>query len=107
MWALDAAGIRAVIAPSLGDIFHQNCFKVGVLPVILSSETGASLRRQLQANPGTALAVDLAAQTVTAPDGAVHRFERARIDVERGIGLEVRAPAEAGDLVASLFGTAA
>ena len=75
VWALDAAGIRAVIAPSLGDIFHQNCFKVGVLPVILSPETGASLRRQLQANPGTALAVDLAAQTVTAPDGAVHRFE--------------------------------
>ena len=48
VWALDAAGIRAVIAPSLGDIFHQNCFKVGVLPVILSAETGASLRRQLQ-----------------------------------------------------------
>ena len=47
VWALDAAGIRAVIAPSLGDIFHQNCFKVGVLPVILSAETGASLRRQL------------------------------------------------------------
>ena len=39
VWALDAAGIRAVIAPSLGDIFHQNCFKVGVLPVILPAET--------------------------------------------------------------------
>jgi 3-isopropylmalate/(R)-2-methylmalate dehydratase small subunit len=75
VWALDAAGIRAVIAPSLGDIFHQNCFKVGLLPVIVPAESAASLRRQLHANPGATLAVDLSAQTVTAPDGAVHRFE--------------------------------
>src|ERR1700741_2556547 len=52
VWALDAAGIRAVIAPSLGDIFHQNCFKVGVLPVILPAAIVASLRGQLQASPG-------------------------------------------------------
>ena len=75
VWALDAAGIRVVIAPSLGDIFHQNCFKVGLLPVILPADTASSLRRQLHANPGTTLAVDLQAQTVTAPDGTVHRFE--------------------------------
>ncbi len=42
VWALDAFGIRAVIAPSLGDIFHQNCFKNGLLPVILP----AGLREQ-------------------------------------------------------------
>jgi len=75
VWALDAAGIRTVIAPSLGDIFHQNCFKVGLLPVILPAEEAFRLRRQLHANPGTRLAVDLQAQTVTAPDGTVHRFD--------------------------------
>jgi 3-isopropylmalate/(R)-2-methylmalate dehydratase small subunit len=73
--ALDAAGIRAVIAPSLGDIFHQNCFKVGLLPVILPVDTAAGLRRQLHASPGATLGVDLQTQAVTAPDGAVHRFE--------------------------------
>jgi 3-isopropylmalate/(R)-2-methylmalate dehydratase small subunit len=75
VWALDAAGIRTVIAPSLGDIFHQNCFKVGLLPVILPADGASSLRRQLHANPGATLAVDLQAQTVTAPDGTVHRFD--------------------------------
>jgi 3-isopropylmalate/(R)-2-methylmalate dehydratase small subunit len=75
VWALDAAGIRVVIAPSLGDIFHQNCFKVGLLPVILPADAAAGLRARLHANPGAALAVDLAAQTVTGPDGTVHRFE--------------------------------
>ena len=75
VWALDAAGFRVVIAPSLGDIFHQNCFKVGLLPVILPAATVAGLRAQLHASPGATLGVDLQAQTVTAPDGAVHPFE--------------------------------
>jgi 3-isopropylmalate/(R)-2-methylmalate dehydratase small subunit len=75
VWALLAYGIRAVIAPSLGDIFHQNCFKNGFLPVILPAATTAALRQQLHARPGATLSVDLEAQTVTAPDGAVHRFE--------------------------------
>jgi 3-isopropylmalate/(R)-2-methylmalate dehydratase small subunit len=75
VWALLAYGIRAVIAPSLGDIFHQNCFKNGVLPVILPAATAAALRQQLHARPGATLTVDLQSQTVTAPDGAVHRFE--------------------------------
>jgi 3-isopropylmalate/(R)-2-methylmalate dehydratase small subunit len=75
VWALDAAGIRVVIAPSLGDIFHQNCFKVGVLPVILPAAIVASVRGQLRASPGATLLVDLPAQTVTAADGAVHPFE--------------------------------
>ena len=75
VWALAAHGVRAVIAPSLGDIFHQNCGKNGVLAVILPAETVAGLRRELHARPGATLSVDLEAQTVTAPDGAVHRFE--------------------------------
>jgi len=75
VWALAAYGIRAVIAPSLGDIFHQNCGKNGVLAVILPAPVVADLRRQLHAQPGAVLTVDLEAQTVTAPDGAVHRFD--------------------------------
>ncbi|PYM21934.1 MAG: 3-isopropylmalate dehydratase small subunit [Candidatus Rokuibacteriota bacterium] len=75
VWALAAYGVRVVIAPSLGDIFHQNCGKNGVLAVILPAEIVAGLRRELHARPGATLSVDLEAQTVTAPDGAVHRFE--------------------------------
>src|SRR5437879_3209572 len=75
VWALDAFGIRAVIAPSLGDIFHQNCFKNGLLPVILPAATAASLRRPLHEVPGSQVTVDLELQTVTAPDGVVHRFD--------------------------------
>ncbi len=75
VWALEACGIRAVIAPSLGDIFHQNCFKNGLLPVILPAETVANLRRQLHARPGVTLAVDLAAQTLIGPDSVTYRFE--------------------------------
>jgi 3-isopropylmalate/(R)-2-methylmalate dehydratase small subunit len=75
VWALDAAGFRVVIAPSLGDIFHQNCFKVGVLAIILPAEAATRLRGQLHANPGSMLDVDLSTQTVVGPDGAVHRFE--------------------------------
>ncbi len=75
VWVLDASGIRSVIAPSLGDIFHQNCFKNGLLPVILPGEVVAGLRRQLHQRPGATITVDLESQTVTAPDGARHRFE--------------------------------
>ena len=75
VWALGAYGVRSVIAPSLGDIFHQNCFKNGLLPVILPADVAADLRRQLQAKPGLTITVDLEAQTVTAPDGARHRFD--------------------------------
>jgi len=75
VWVLAANGFRSVVAPSLGDIFHQNCFKNGVLPVILTAEAVTGLRRQLHERPGATLTVDLEAQTVTAPDGTLHRFE--------------------------------
>ena len=74
VWTLEVYGIRAVIAPSLGDIFHENCYKNGLLPVILPADVVADLRAQLHARPGATITVDLDAQTVTAPDGAVHRF---------------------------------
>jgi 3-isopropylmalate/(R)-2-methylmalate dehydratase small subunit len=75
VWVLEAFGIRAVIAPSLGDIFHQNCFKNGLLPVVLPDDVVAGLRRQLHERPGASLTVDLPVQTVSAPDGSVARFE--------------------------------
>lgn len=74
VWALDANGFRSVIAPALGDIFHQNCFKNGLLPILLPAETCTRLRRQLHERPGATLTVDLESQTVTGPDGATHAF---------------------------------
>ncbi len=75
VWALDAYGIRVVIAPSLGDIFRQNCYTNGLLPVILPADVMAGLRQQLCDRPGATITVDLEAQTVEAPDGRHHRFE--------------------------------
>jgi 3-isopropylmalate/(R)-2-methylmalate dehydratase small subunit len=75
VWALMGAGFRCVIGPSFGDIFLENCFKNGVLAVVLPADQVAGLRRRLHARPGATLSVDLASQTVTAPDGGQHRFE--------------------------------
>jgi len=75
VWALMAYGIRVVIAPSLGDIFHQNSLKNGLLPVLLPTDVVAGMRGQLHARPGATITADLETQTVTAPDGAAHHFE--------------------------------
>jgi 3-isopropylmalate/(R)-2-methylmalate dehydratase small subunit len=75
VWALMAYGIRCVVAPSLGDIFHQNCFKNGLLPVILPAAAVAGLRGQLHARPGVTLTADLETQTLAGPDGIARRFE--------------------------------
>ncbi len=68
-------GFRAFIAPSFGDIFFNNCFQNSALPIILPAERCAALRAALHAAPGARIAIDLAAQTVTGPDGQVDRFE--------------------------------
>jgi len=75
VWALQAYGIGSVIAPRLGDIFHQNCFKNGVLPVILPADATAALRRQLHETPGCSVTVDLETQLVTGPDGTTYFFD--------------------------------
>ncbi len=75
VWALAGAGFRAWIAPSFGDIFFENSFKNGVLAIVLPIERVAAIRAQLEAAPGAALAIDLAAQTVCLPDGSVEHFE--------------------------------
>ena len=68
-------GYRAFIAPSFGDIFFNNCFQNGVLPIRLPAERAARLRALLHASPGAKVSVDLAGQTVTSPDGEVDSFE--------------------------------
>jgi 3-isopropylmalate/(R)-2-methylmalate dehydratase small subunit len=75
VYALYEFGIRCVIASSFGDIHANNCAKNGLLPVTLSPEEVAELRRQLHEKPGSTLTVDLEAQTVTGPAGRVYRFE--------------------------------
>ena len=74
-WAIGEYGFRAVIAPSFADIFFNNCFKNGLLPIALPEATLDVLFAEALAHPGYQLAVDLASQTVTTPAGAVHRFD--------------------------------
>jgi 3-isopropylmalate/(R)-2-methylmalate dehydratase small subunit len=75
VWALAGFGLRAWIAPSFGDIFMENSFKNGVLAIVLPLERVAELRGQLRACPGAQVTIDLPAQTVTFPDGAIERFD--------------------------------
>ncbi|MEO0981507.1 MAG: 3-isopropylmalate dehydratase small subunit [Pseudomonadota bacterium] len=73
-WALLDQGITCVIAPSYADIFHNNCYKNGVLPVVLPAAVVEDLANQ--AGGGNHIfTVDLETQTVTAPDGQAHRFD--------------------------------
>ena len=74
-WALDEYGFRAVIAPSFADIFFNNSFKNGLLPIVLKDEEMDVLFAQCEANEGYQLTVDLQAQTVTCPDGTQFSFE--------------------------------
>ena len=74
VWALMDFGFRAVIAPSFSDIFHNNCLKNGMLPVTLPAEVVRPMIDALLAAPGGKVRVDLAAQTVTGPNGDVHPF---------------------------------
>lgn len=65
-WALQQYGFKAVIAPSFADIFFNNCFKNGLLPIVLSEETVESLFQYVHEEEGATLSIDLSAQTVTA-----------------------------------------
>ncbi|MDD2760762.1 MAG: 3-isopropylmalate dehydratase small subunit [Methylomonas sp.] len=66
-WALEDYGFRAIIAPSFADIFYNNCFKNGILPIVLPAETVDSLFNEL--TDGYSLTVDLQSQTITTPGG--------------------------------------
>ena len=75
VWTMVANGIRAVIAPSFGDIHHNNAMKNGMLPIRLPKADCAALRGRLNAKPGSKITIDLAAQTVIGPDGASYSFD--------------------------------
>jgi len=75
VWALEDAGFRVVIAPSFADIFFNNCFKNGVLPIVLDSGALDALFAEVDANNGYRLRVDLEQQTIAKPDGELLRFE--------------------------------
>jgi 3-isopropylmalate/(R)-2-methylmalate dehydratase small subunit len=75
VWALCDYGMRAVIAPSFGDIFHANSLKNGLLPIVLPRATVQMMLDAALASPGKMSGVDLAAQTVRAPDGSLHPFD--------------------------------
>src|SRR5262245_39716815 len=64
VWALEGRGIRSVVAPSFGDIFHENCLRNGLLPVRLPAAVAADLRQALHSTPGATLTIDLPTQTV-------------------------------------------
>ena len=74
-WALVDYGFRAIIAPSYADIFYNNSFKNGLLPIMLAREIVDRLFQECDTTPGYALTVDLVVQTVTTPGGEKYKFE--------------------------------
>jgi len=74
-WALDDFGFRAIIAPSFADIFFNNCFKNGLLPICLPVEQVDALFKAVEAAPGYRLKIDLERQSITSPDGATYLFD--------------------------------
>ncbi len=75
VWALHDYGFRAVIAPSFGDIFASNALKNGLLPIVLAAPVVNGLLDELAQAPGRHLVVDLEAQEVRTPSGAIHPFD--------------------------------
>jgi 3-isopropylmalate/(R)-2-methylmalate dehydratase small subunit len=74
-WALLDFGIRCVISTSFADIFYNNCFKNGILPIVVSPEELALLLDDAERGANATLTVDLAAQTISGPDGGTIRFD--------------------------------
>jgi len=74
-WALLDQGFRCVIAPSFADIFYNNCFQNGILPVVLEMDHIQTMMKDALSTPGYNLTVDLGNQTVTTTDGTSYRFD--------------------------------
>jgi 3-isopropylmalate/(R)-2-methylmalate dehydratase small subunit len=101
VWALKQKGFRAVLAPSFGDIFFNNCYQNGVLPVVMAGAAIQALARQVETDPERNLVtVDLPRQRVVAPDGgetpfAIDRLRReALLDGLDDIGLTLKRAGE-------------
>ncbi len=74
-WAIENYGFQVVIAPSFADIFFSNCYKNGLLPIVLPAATVDKLFKECEANEGYQLAVDLESQKVTTPSGESFAFD--------------------------------
>jgi len=74
-WALLDYGFRVIIAPGYADIFFNNCFKNGILPIVLDAQVVDGLFQAVAVNEGYALSVDLEAQTIITPDGKNIAFD--------------------------------
>ncbi len=74
-WAIEDYGINTIISTSYADIFFNNCFKNGILPIIVSKQQLADLMKEVSDNPGIKFTVDLEAQSVTTPSGTKINFE--------------------------------
>lgn len=74
-WALLDFGVRCVVSTSFADIFYNNCFKNGILPIVLPAEQVAVLIKDAEKGANARIAVDLEAQTVSSSDGEVFSFE--------------------------------
>jgi 3-isopropylmalate/(R)-2-methylmalate dehydratase small subunit len=74
-WALGEYGFRSIIAPSFADIFYNNCFKNGILPVVLDEAVVDKLFQEMYANEGYELTIDLKQQLVITPSGESFGFE--------------------------------
>jgi len=74
-WALEDFGFRCIIAPSFADIFFNNCFQNGILPIVLPEEVVADLIKKAQEKPGTQFTIDLPNQVITDAEGCTITFE--------------------------------
>ncbi|HEY5719855.1 MAG TPA: 3-isopropylmalate dehydratase small subunit [Thermohalobaculum sp.] len=74
-WAIQDFGIRCVIAPTFADIFYNNCFKNGILPIALPQEDVDKLMDDANRGANAIVTIDLEAQTITGPDGGLIKFE--------------------------------
>lgn len=74
-WALEDFGFLSIIAPSFADIFYNNCFKNGMLPIVLSAAQVEELFQFVKENEGKKITVDLPSQKVSLPDGRSYGFE--------------------------------
>jgi 3-isopropylmalate/(R)-2-methylmalate dehydratase small subunit len=84
VWALRGMGFRCIVAPSFGDIFFDNCFQNGVLPVVLPAHVVESLRQEASAAGAAPFDVNLNARTITTPSGRTVSFP---IDASRRLSL--------------------
>ena len=74
-WAIKDFGIRCVVAPSYADIFYSNCFKNGILPIVLPQEQVDVLMKDAEKGSNARIEIDLEAQTITSSDGEVFTFD--------------------------------